>query len=252
MLNEKISFGELNILINNALLDGANIEDKKFASLLDCLAQPKIYSSIFQEILDSPELLSRVAGQSYRHINHFDKIVLVGSDDFSALRLTVHLWNPPFLEEQLKDELIHEHRFCFWSTILAGTLTSQDFVEMPEGEPYRAYRYYPEKDRSQSFNDFYEYQRQVRLKKMEPVCRSSGETYFLSAPTIHQINIDDARMCCTLVLRGPRLKDHSTIYNTTYPVTDTSIGNQMYSQDELAKKLSIILDNIGMLSIPLI
>src|SRR5688572_28976068 len=79
---------------------------------------------LIDELLDSESLLGEVAARSYRHVNLFDKIVLVGNSDPSAYRLTFHLWLPPYTDPELRQELIHEHRFDFWSTILTGTLRS--------------------------------------------------------------------------------------------------------------------------------
>jgi hypothetical protein len=195
---------------------------------------------MIDEVLDSDELLAEVAAQSYRHVNLFDKIVLVGNDEPTAYRLTFHLWLPPYSDSEVRQELIHEHRFDFWSTILTGTLRSQTFARDESGKPYRRYRYVPETIRTRQFGDFYEFSGEQPLLSLGVNEKRPGMAYHLSAPVIHRILPPSDSAVCTLVLRGPRLRPYSFVYNTVYPSTNTTLNNVMFTPARLADKLKAL------------
>ena len=111
-------------------------------------------------------LLERVAGRSYRHVNHFDKIVLIDDGDASHFRLTMHFWRPPYLNGELDDELIHDHRFTFWSKVLCGTLQSQNFKRSTSGSEFRAFSYCPENENKDAKN-IYRYEGPVSLERTD-------------------------------------------------------------------------------------
>lgn len=209
-------------------------------SLIAYLGRPDTAVPMLKEVLLSERLLGEVAARSYRHINHFDKIVLVGNDDPAAYRLTLHLWRPPYSETQVRDELIHGHRFNFWSTILTGTLTSENYLRSVQGQAFREYRYVPEL-RAQTFRDFYEFAGETHLAASNTSVRRAGESYYLSAPSIHKIVLPRRTMTCSLVLRGPRLRHYSTVFNTAYPAQNAQFDNTMFSPGELAERLGALL-----------
>jgi len=47
---------------------------------------------------------------------------------------------------------------------------------------------------------------------------------------------------CSLVLRGPRLREYSTVFNTEYPRFNTHFSNSMFSTEELATRLTALLE----------
>lgn len=207
------------------------------------LANPAKALSIVREVIDDDMLLSRIASFSYRHINHFDKIVLVENDDPHSYRLTLHLWQPPYTDSELKQELIHDHRFNFWSGILTGNLVSENFQLSESGAQFRKYRYTPEL-RAEKVSNFYEFGGHVNLAKTTMVTRRAGEAYFLSAPSIHRISLPLVELTCSIVLRGPRLREFSTVYNTEYPQTNTVFDNVMFTPEQLRQKLTVLASSL--------
>lgn len=190
---------------------------------------------LLEQILDAEDFLAEIAGRSYRHVNHFDKIVLVDSERSSDYRLTLHLWDPPYTERELNEELIHDHRFSFWSTILAGTLRSESFSRLPGGLRFRQYRYVPER---RTRTNFYKFVGDATLGSSGITKKAAGSSYYLSYETIHRVQLPQDEMTCTLVLRGPRERSHSNIFNTSYPEADVLTTNRVFSPSELATKLS--------------
>jgi hypothetical protein len=226
------------------------IEDYK--ATVEAIGRREEVIPLLRSILNSPATLAEVAARSYLHVNKFDKIVLVGNSEFQAYRLTLHLWRPPYSQDALKQELIHDHRFNFWSTILTGTLSSEVFQQRHSAlrqngslRTYRQYRYIPEAARATEFREFYKYRGNVNLLSTGIQHRGTGETYYLDAPTIHRIILPQRNITCSLVLRGPRLRSYSCVFNTTYPSRDTFQKNKMFSESDLAYRLSQLLLALG-------
>src|SRR5690242_17800568 len=74
--------------------------------LIAQIGRPQHVLPMLEEILEDKHRLADIAGRSYHHVNHFDKVVLVGNADPDAYRLTLHLWYPPYTETELRDEMI--------------------------------------------------------------------------------------------------------------------------------------------------
>jgi hypothetical protein len=212
---------------------------------IEAVAQPESVIELLGSLLDDAERLEAVARRSYRHVNHFDKIVLVDSDPELGHRLTLHLWNPPYSDTDLEEELIHDHRFSFWSAILAGDLVSQNFQRADEGRVYREYRYVAEKRMHTGPMNFYTFIGEVTLRTASVTTHTAGQTYHLASERIHQVMLPRTRLTCTLVLRGPRERGYANVYNTRYPPTDVQTPNRSFSPSELAGKLSGLCEAVG-------
>ncbi|ANW20139.1 hypothetical protein BB341_18930 [Streptomyces clavuligerus] len=222
-------------------------------NLVRRLGEAPCISGLIGGILQDDVLMDEIAGRSYRHVNHFDKIVLVDTGAQLGYRLTLHAWCPPYTEKELKDELIHDHRFSFWSTILTGRLVSQNFARGENADAsstlprvdFQQYRYVPEKQGTSTTSNFYEFIGETELEVTGETVEEQGNAYHLKYHRIHRVVLPRESMTCTLVLRGPRERNFSNVYNTAYPNTDTSNGNVMFSREELAGKFAGILANVN-------
>lgn len=223
---------------------GSQEQSKANLELMAELGRPELIGPLLRSCLGDRERMAVIASRSYRHVNHFDKIVLV-DDGTGGYRLTLHLWNPPYTVKEVEDELIHDHRFSFWSTILTGTLKSQNFMPAEnDGDGairLRQYRYSPEKLGAATQSNFYEFISEMDLVPTTLSVEQAGSAYALEYVRIHRVLIPTEEMVCTLVLRGPRERNFSNVYNTVYPDTDTMVGNVMFSPEELAVKLELLL-----------
>jgi len=196
---------------------------------------------LLRHILSDTSTVQQIAGRSYRHVNHFDKIVLIDSIDPTAYRLTLHLWSPPYTASEMIEELIHDHRFNFWSRVLVGSLESVPYTRDPSGAIYRHFQYLPEDRTSTSFYKFFG---ETRLMQGENVIRPIGTAYFLSFDNIHRVLLPNASLQCTLVLRGPRQRVTSNIFNTSYPKADVQTAPVMFSNEQLKRKILFLLENL--------
>jgi hypothetical protein len=214
-------------------------------TLIQSLGHPQYLASLLTQILADASCVTEVARRSYRHVNHFDKLVLADSGFENGYRLTLHLWSPPYTEREVNDELIHDHRFSFWSTVIVGTLISHNFRRSDQGATYRQYQYEPNKDRTATLANFYTFIGDARLNTTSPSRRTAGESYYLSYERIHRVQLPESSMTCTLVLRGPRERPYSNVFNTSYPDTDLLTQNIMFTPAEVSQKLSDILVEVS-------
>lgn len=238
---EKFSLDDLQKKLEKLPTDNSDLIIRDNLSLIHEISKPERITSTLKEILHNPDILHFIANRSYRHVNHFDKIVLVDSENQLGYRLTLHLWNPPYTEKELNDELIHDHRFNFWSNILTGDLISENFQRSTTGNSFRKFQYTPEK---KTLSNFYTFSGEERLSKAETSRKITGESYYLSYQSIHRVLLPQTSMTCTLVLRGPRQRNHSNVFNTTYPRENQQIVQPMFSSDALATKLGALIKAI--------
>jgi hypothetical protein len=209
---------------------------------IENLGRRDIAARLMGQYLDATHRLEKIASRSYRHVNHFDKLVLVDTDT-GGYRLTLHLWRPPYSEADIEDELIHDHRFSFWSNVLTGTLVTQNFMP-PDGlsasRGLRQYRYVPEKLGTSTTKNFYEFVGETSLADAGLIKESAGHAYYLQYHRIHRVVIPRVSMTCTMVLRGPRERTFSHVYNTRYPSTDTTVANAMFTAEQVAERLECL------------
>lgn len=217
--------------------------------LIRDISAPSNLLPILREIMSNAALTQQIAARSYCHVSHFDKIVLVDAEIPNGYRLTLHLWDPPYTEAELADELIHDHRFSFWSAILVGELQSRNFYPSDTGDDFRRYQYTPE---NQAAENFYAFQGCGRLRASPVIHETAGNAYFLPYDQTHKVILPRRDMVCTLVLRSPRERTYSNVYNTTYPQTDTSVSNVMFSADELFSRLARLYAEIVRTRVPLV
>jgi len=211
------------------------------------LGEPSAMVALLGNLLSDPAALAIVAGRSYRHVNHFDKILLCDSGDLNGYRLTLHLWDPPYTEAEVRDELIHDHRFSFWSNILTGELVSQNFNPANgtgDQVVLQQYRYSPEKLGVTTHSNFYEFVGDRALTTSTLATEAAGGSYHLNFAQIHRVILPADEMTCTVVLRGPRERQFSNVYNTVYPDQNVRAGNNMFSVEELSTKLNKLMTTI--------
>lgn len=224
---------------------GSDADPSENAQFIEDIGSPDGFSSLIGEILEKREALENIASRSYRHVNHFDKIVLFDDENPGHARLTLHLWRPPYTVNETQDELIHDHRFSFWSKVLCGSLRSEVFERTEEDGPdtqlYRSFSYCPE---TADIENFYNHQGDVRLKVRRYQQTDRDQGYYLKFDTIHRICLPERQAVSTIVLRSPRLRDHSTVYNTVYPATDVRVRNTFFSPEDVAERLDFLRSEI--------
>ena len=207
------------------------------------LAHYNIPTLLIKEILNDNGLLKTIAERSYQHVNHFDKIVLIDNPNPKGYRLTLHSWTNIYSEDILNEELIHNHRFSFWSHIFRGRLISENFAEATffsvERKMFKKFIYHPSKTGNihTCIADG-----EAQLIKLDSSYIDQGKTYYLNYKTTHRVILPtNGNNICTFVLRGPRERDYTNTYNTFYPDRGIESSVSMMTLEQLKNKLINIL-----------
>jgi hypothetical protein len=214
---------------------------KNNLAMLRFLGAKENIALLLNQIINNYDLLSEISARSYIHTNYFDKIVLVDSRD-NGYRLTLHVWWPPYSDEQLNEERIHSHRFDFWSVILTGTLCSQFFQQVSKGRILNTWTYIPEETNTDSS---LRYVGQSRLKAELCTEKNPGDLYYLPYTSIHRVALPNEQITSTLVLRGPRLRASAKVYNSSPPIASAPVSPPAMKIEDLFRKLSTLCDLVS-------
>ncbi|PJZ05827.1 hypothetical protein PRCB_09160 [Pantoea rodasii] len=219
---------------------------KESSEFLKFVRDEKLLPLLIQEILEDPDYLSEIASNSYKHVNHFSKVVLINDANQDNCRLTLHIWKPPFTEAEISQELIHDHRFSFSSYVLCGEQVHEIFSESSQKSitkvRFQKYKYLPS-DTGNIHDCFFEedvYLDQIAEKKVSP-----GNVYTMHNEAIHRIVFPEGdEPIISFLVRGPRKRNYTHTYNTFYPREGTVSNVPMYTPHELHELLSYTLNKI--------
>ncbi|MXP68009.1 hypothetical protein [Pantoea sp. Aalb] len=219
---------------------------KRSTNFLKKIRDEKILPQIIQEILSNSNYLTVIASNSYRHVNHFSKIVFINDFNNNHCRLTLHIWKPPFTEKQIKQELIHDHRFSFSSLVISGIQIHEIFKEssgnIKNKIRYQKYKYVPSK--TSNIHDCF-FEKYVYLDKIGKKIINKNNIYSMKNHFIHRILFPTGNEpIISFLVRGPRKKKFTHTYNTFYPREGTVSSVPMYTPEELKNLLQYTLNKI--------
>ena len=202
----------------------------------------RLIPSLLEDIIINQDLLCDIAGRSYKHVNHFSKVLLIDDPDPRKCRLTLHIWRPPFSDGEMSQELIHNHRFSFCSLVLAGVQVHRVFSESSDisdtKTTFQKYKYLP--SQTGNIHDCF-LVGDVQLDEGEIFSVYRDQHYAMKYLDIHKVELPDGETpIVSLVVRGPRERDFTNTYNTFYPRNGISSHVPMYTKDQL-KGLIIVL-----------
>ena len=160
---------------------------------LRALAEPLGVAALLEEVLRDNAHAARHAGLSYTHPLGFEKIILIDAEPDYALR--VHAWWPTGTPEI---EHVHNHRFGFASTILAGGYTMRTFAISPDGDDVAEYR-----EQTAETPPAWRLERvgENRLIVASESRLGRGAHYALAAQTLHQVDVTPGTLCITMFLQ---------------------------------------------------
>jgi hypothetical protein len=166
-----------------------------------------------QSLLDNNTLLFNVAARSYLHPNGFYKIDLLGRPQtLTSARL--HIWPSGGIAESD----VHDHQWDFASLTIAGSAEVTYYTPRHGGEriEYRVDsvplpQTHPLNRRQLHWSRFAEVG-VVDLLPMASMLLSCGTVYWLQSDVLHSVRrADTGRVLATVVLRGPGIKNASTV-----------------------------------------
>ncbi|WP_272570041.1 hypothetical protein [Providencia sp. PROV255] len=231
--------------LNKYLKDEAEFFDES-VKFLKLIRNESILVKLIQEVLADEEYLKEIASNSYRHVNHFSKIVFINDTNQENCRLTMHIWKPPYIESELSQELIHDHRFSFASYVACGKQVHEIFEEDERPSltkvKFQKYKYLP--SQSGNIHDCF-FDKDVYLKEVGVRTVESGSVYTLENQVIHRIVFPEGdEPIISFLVRGPRKRNFTYTYNTFYPRSGTVSNVPMYTAAELRELLKYVLLNV--------
>jgi hypothetical protein len=143
------------------------------------------------------------------HENGFHKLTLMATRLAPALR--VHLWLADRHYGKVPGN-IHNHRWCFASKILAGSITTASFVASSDaGQTYEHCLYDPYADPEML------YVGSVRLKRQDVETFHVGQCYYLDSRIIHQAEPLMGQPTVTLIARSEPQRKAADVYAAERP-----------------------------------
>ncbi|CCG86211.1 hypothetical protein [Erwinia piriflorinigrans] len=233
------------VTLNNYLNDEKNFFDES-SRFLEFIRDEKLLPAIIFEVLNDNEYLNEVSSNSYKHVNHFSKIVLINDENQDNCRLTLHIWKPPFTESEISQELIHDHRFSFSSYVLCGEQVHEIVQESKDKSitkvRFQKYKYLP--SNTGNIHDCF-FEEDVYLDEIAEKKVSRGQVYTMHNEEIHRIVFPEGdEPIISFLVRGPRKRNYTHTYNTFYPREGMVSNVPMYTPNELRELLVYTLDKI--------
>jgi hypothetical protein len=156
------------------------------------LAEPSFLARLLRSLRDDRNAVAQCANQSYRHPLGFQKIMLLNGEPQFDLRL--HVWWP---DSDPGVDHVHNHRFAFASTVVAGGYQMQLFHPDPAGVPMAEYREQISPHGGWELTPV----GTTRLGVLTSVHLTQGASYALAANALHRVTVAPGSLCVTLLLR---------------------------------------------------
>ncbi len=176
--------------------------------VLRLLSAPSVLPRLLDHILAAGNL-TPLAALSYRHPNHFEKLVLAQVP--SGHKVVVHVW-PGGGESPHRDGNLHNHRWHFATRVLIGSYSFTEF-EVAEaangtGPIHREHRYSVGPDGEHRLEDV----GPCRMVVTQRRTLRSGDTYLLPNSVVHQIEMGDQAPTVTLFVQGPPVSSSTRVF----------------------------------------
>ncbi|WP_328875993.1 hypothetical protein OHT76_41220 [Streptomyces sp. NBC_00287] len=183
--------------LSRRIADYISGSQESLAEALSVVARPSAFPRLIYAITRDEDRFSGVVHRSVVHPNGFVKIVLLSTVDY---RLRLHVWRENGTAPMEFQESIHNHRWDFASTILAGAYRHQEYQLSETGEPFLEYRYQPAEDR-RSYTLVPVGNRTLRCVFDARLAQGTG--YSMTSVVLHRVVPDLAHPTVSLVLEGP-------------------------------------------------
>jgi len=228
------SYHELKQLLTQLLDNGP--ADRTLPMALQILSHPNILAGLLNSAVSDPDWFSQIQKASYYHRNGFDKLVLLEGENF---KLRLHHFRPGC--GILPSENVHDHRWPFASSVIAGRLRMRLLEPQPNGElPVFEYRYHSDKS-SGTYQcvpiGF------CGLVQTDYIIYETGTHYFMPTTILHQIVYQTGEEALTLVLTGKPERNTCRLYSMGM-MQEEEMEIESYTTHELSKKLRTIANQL--------
>lgn len=199
------------------------------------LANPFHLSVLTYHVLGTECFLGAVLKESYYHENGFHKIVLLSGQLF---KLRLHHFGSGV---KLPMENVHDHRWAFASSILAGNLKMDMFeVHQNKGESLIHYRYDSNKSTGQYTTALVG---RKFIRKTQTRTYSAGDQYLMLPTDLHRIINKPDEESITLILTGNPKGQTCNLY-AKRTIQEDEKKTVPYSKEELEGMLKALIEKI--------
>ncbi|MEU1853401.1 hypothetical protein ABZ499_30090 [Streptomyces sp. NPDC019990] len=186
--------------------DYANGSQEALADGLSAVIRARVFPRLVRDIMSDEARFAEMARRSVWHPNGFAKIVLLAAPDY---RLRLHAWRGAAVAAPEVQENVHNHRWDFATTIVAGAYWHQEFRAAEDGDAFFGYRYVAAGDR-----------RSYRLtpvgaralRRVFAARLPQGARYTMSSEVLHKVVPDFTEPAVSLVLEGPHRPTEVDVY----------------------------------------
>lgn len=225
----------------------------QLASLLSQHCHLASITTLISSLIQSPELLAKIAARSYWHGNGFLKVVLLDQ----GYKLRLHIW----FAGTSCEENIHSHRWGFASHVLTGSLKSELWADAANDDLSAsrcASKTEPANSRSltlQTKEYVYTAKHQgghtpvpahkkfigtACLQKLQDITQTAGASYLMTPDQLHRINHPGQELVATIICTAPT----QVLTNRLFPtLANPNLQPANLSAEELKHALTRYLNH---------
>lgn len=219
----------------------------QLASLLSQHCHIASMTSLLSSLIQSPELLAKIAARSYWHGNGFLKVVLLDQ----GYKLRLHIW----FAGTSCEENIHSHRWGFASHVLTGSLKSELWADAANDDlsvspcvlnthstnrqaltlQTKEYVYTAKHQSGHTpVSAHKKYIGSARLKKLQNITQTAGASYLMTPDQLHRINHPGQELVATVICTAPTQVLTNRLFLT---IADPNLQPANLSAEELKQAL---------------
>ena len=225
----------------------------QLASLLSQHCHLASITTLISSLIQSPELLAKIAARSYWHGNGFLKVVLLDQ----GYKLRLHIW----FAGTSCEENIHSHRWGFASHVLTGSLKSELWADAANDDLSAsrcASKTGPANSRAltlQTKEYVYTAKHQgghtpvpahkkfigtACLQKLQDITQTAGASYLMTPDQLHRINHPGQELVATIICTSPT----QVLTNRLFPtLANPNLQPANLSAEELKHALTRYLNH---------
>ena len=225
----------------------------QLASLLSQHCHLASITTLISSLIQSPELLAKIAARSYWHGNGFLKVVLLDQ----GYKLRLHIW----FAGTSCEENIHSHRWGFASHVLTGSLKSELWADAANDDLPASRctsKTGPANSRAltlQTKEYVYTAKHQsghtpipahkkligtACLQKLQDITQTAGASYLMTPDQLHRINHPGQELVATIICTAPT----QVLTNRLFPtLANPNLQPANLSAEELKHALTRYLNH---------
>jgi len=199
----------------SSILNSTTNEQEGLLSTVRELGERASLKQLINDAVSVDSERDAIGRRSYSHINGFDKIVLLASDE-PAYKLRLHIWWPSLGGPQTRTRTgdIHNHRWHFASAVLSGRFSFEHYELNEDGDEYNWYEYY---SAGGSGHFLLKPLGSIGASRTFEGLMVEGMSYYLSNQVPHRVCRDESELVATLVLQGRPITNSTTVLSVRQP-----------------------------------